>query len=90
MKFFKCLMETVANKHKYGGDFPFTWGPSMTFIFEDKTNPKYPYIDIWNNGEVCIYDTEDRVCIATDETILKYCNMKDDELVLVSNSKLVA
>ena len=89
MKFFKSLSETLANKPKYD-DFLGWSSSSMRFIFEDKTNPKYPYIDIWNNGEVCIYDTEDRVCIATDELILKYCNMKDDELVLVSNSKSVA
>ena len=84
MKFFKCLLEAVASFNRKGEWY------TTRYTFKDLTNPKYPYVDIWNNGEVCIYDTEDRVCIATDELILKYCNMKDDELVLVSNSKSVA
>ena len=81
MRFLKSLMETLANKHKYEGDFPFTWSPSMTFIFEDKTNPKYPYIEIWSDGSVYIFDSENKACKADDETIQKYCSMPDKELV---------
>ena len=81
MRFLKSLMETVANKHKYGGDFPFTWGPSKTFIFEDKTNPKYPYIKIWSDGTVYIFDSEGKSYEADDEMIQHYCSMSDKELV---------
>ena len=81
MRFLKSLLETVANKHKYGGDFPFTWGPSMTFIFEDKTNPKYPYIKIWSDGTVYIFDSEGKSYEADDEMIQHYCSMSDKELV---------
>lgn len=78
MRFFKSLSETLANKPKYVDIFTFT---SMTFIFEDKTNPKYPYIEIWSDGTVYIFDSEGKSCEADDEMILHYCNMKDDELV---------
>ena len=81
MRFLKSLMATMANKPKYGGDFPFTWGPSMTFIFEDKTNPKYPYIEIWSDGSVYFFDSENKAYEADDETIQKYCSMSDKELV---------
>ena len=81
MRFLKSLMETLANKHKYGGDFPFTWGPSKTFIFEDKTNPKYPYIEIWSDGSVYFFDSEGKSYEADDETIQHYCSMSDKELV---------
>ena len=78
MKFFKCLSETLANKPEYVDIFTF---PSMRFIFEDKTNPKYPYIEIWSDGTVYIFDSEGKGYEADDEMILHYCNMKDDELV---------
>ena len=81
MRFLKSLLETVANKHKYGGGFPFTLGPSMTFIFEDKTNPKYPYIKIWSDGTVYIFDSEGKGYEADDEMIQHYCSMSDKELV---------
>ena len=79
MRFFKSLSETLANKREYD-DF-FSWGPSMCFIFEDKTNPKYPYIEIWSDGTVYIFDSEGKSYEADDEMILHYCTMKDDELV---------
>ena len=79
MRFFKSLSETLANKREYD-DF-FSWGPSMTFIFEDKTNPKYPYVKIWSDGKVYIFDSEGKSYEADDEMILHYCSMKDDELV---------
>ena len=81
MRFLKSLMATMANKHKYGGDFPFTWGPSMTFIFEDKTNPKYPYIKIFSDGTVYFFDSEGKEYEANDERIQHYCSMSDKELV---------
>ena len=73
-------METVANKHKYGGALPFTFA-SMCFIFEDKTNPKYPKVEIWSDGAVYIFDSEDKSCEANDEMIQHYCSMSDKELV---------
>ena len=79
MRFLKSLLKTVANKPECD-DF-FTWGPSMTFIFEDKTNPKYPYIEIWSDGKVYFFDSEGKSYEADDEMIAHYCNMKDDELV---------
>ena len=79
MRFLKSLMETVANKPKYD-DF-FTWGPSKTFIFEDKTNPKYPYIEIWSDGSVYFFDSEGKDYEADDEMIQHYCSMSDKELV---------
>ena len=79
MKFFKCLLQTLANKPKYD-DF-FGWGPSKTFIFEDKTNPKYPYIEIWSDGSVYIFDSEGKGCEADDDMIQHYCSMSDKELV---------
>ena len=83
MKFFKCLLQaTHSFDYDDGGTFYET-----RFSFKDTTNPQYPRIDIWMNGDVCVYDTEGRVCMADDETILKYCNMKDDELVLEFDSQ---
>ena len=79
MRFFKSLSETLANKREYD-DF-YGWGPSMCFMFEDKTNPKYPYVKIFSNGKVYIFDSEDKSYEADDEMILHYCSMKDDELV---------
>ena len=79
MRFLKSLMETVANKPKYN-DF-FTWGASMTFIFEDKTNPKYPYIEIWSDGTVYIFDSEGKSYEADDDMIAHYCSMSDKDLV---------
>ena len=80
MRFFKSLSETLANRPKYD-DF-LGWGSSsMRFIFEDKTNPKYPYIEIWSDGTVYIFDSEGKSYKADDEMIVHYCNMKDDELV---------
>lgn len=79
MRFLKSLMATMANKPKY--DDLFTWGPSKTFIFEDKTNPKYPYIEIWSDGTVYFFDSENKAYEADDETIQKYCSMSDKELV---------
>ena len=79
MRFLKSLMETVANKPKYD-DF-FTWGASKTFIFEDKTNPKYPYIEIWSDGTVYIFDSEGKSYEADDDMIAHYCSMSDKELV---------
>ena len=78
MRFLKSLMETVANKPEYD-DF-FTWGPSKTFIFEDKTNPKYPYIEIWSDGTVYIFDSEGKRYEADDEMIAHYCGMSEKEL----------
>ena len=82
MKFFKCLLEAVANHSWDEGNFYET-----RFSFKDTTNPKYPIIDIWMNGDVQVFDAEGRVYIPDDETILKYCNMKDDELVLEFDSQ---
>ena len=82
MKFFKCLLEAVANKSWDEGTFADT-----RFSFKDTTNPKYPTIEIWKNGDVCVLDAEGRVCMADDEMILHYCNMKDDELVLDFDSE---
>ena len=80
MKFFKCLLQTLANKPKYD-DFFTWWGASKTFIFEDKTNPKYPYIEIWSDGSVYIFDSEGKGCEADDDMIQHYCSMSDKELV---------
>ena len=82
MKFFKCLLEAVANKSWDAGTFYET-----RFSFKDTTNPKYPIIDIWRNGNVQVFDAEGNVWMPDDETILKYCNMKDDELVLEFDSE---
>ena len=80
MRFFKSLSETLANKPKYE-DF-FGWGSSsLRFIFEDKTNPKYPYIEIWSDGSVYIFDSEGKGCEADDDMIQHYCSMSDKELV---------
>ena len=80
MRFLKSLMETLANKPKYN-DF-FGWSSSsLRFIFEDKTNPKYPYIKIWSDGTVYIFDSEGKACKADDEMIQHYCSMSDKELV---------
>ena len=79
MRFLKSLMETVAHKPKYK-DF-FTWRPCMTFIFQDKTNPKYPYIEIWSDGTVYIFDSEGKSYKADDDMIAHYCSMSDKELV---------
>ena len=79
MRFFKSLSETLANKREYD-DF-FSWGPSMYFMFEDKTNPKYPYVKILSDGSVYYFDSEGKSYEADDERILHYCSMKDDELV---------
>ena len=79
MKFFKCLLQTLTNKPS-DDDF-FTWGASKTFIFEDKTNPKYPYIEIWSDGTVYIFDSEGKGCEADDDMIQHYCSMSDKELV---------
>ena len=84
MKFFKCLLEAVASFNRKGEWY------TTRYTFKDLTNPKYPRIDIWRNGDVQVFDAEGNVWMPDDELILKYCNMKDDELVLVSNSKLVA
>lgn len=78
MKFFKCLLNTIANKPKYVDIYTF---PSKTFIFEDKTNPKYPYIEIWSDGTVYIFDSEGKSCEADDEMIQHYCSMSDKELL---------
>lgn len=78
MKFFKCLLNTIANKPEDDGIFT---PHSMTFIFEDKTNPKYPYIEIWSDGTVYIFDSEGKSCEADDEMIQHYCSMSDKELV---------
>ena len=85
MKFFKCLLQATHSFDYDAGTFYET-----RFSFKDITNPQYPRIDIWRDGVVQVFDAEGRVYIPDDETILKYCNMKDDELVLVSNSKSVA
>ena len=82
MKFFKCLLEAVADKSWDAGTFCET-----RFSFKDLTNPKYPRIDIWRNGNVQVFDAEGKVWMPDDETILKYCNMKDDELVLDFDSE---
>ena len=79
MRFLKSLLQTVANKPS-DDDF-FTWGPSMTFIFEDKTNPKYPYIKIWSDGSVYVFDSEGKSYEADDDMIQHYCSMSDKELV---------
>ena len=83
MKFFKCLLEAVASSSSCDEDNLY----HTRFSFKDTTNLEFPRIDIWDNGEVLVYDSEDRVCIASDEMILKYCNMKDDELVLEFDSE---
>ena len=80
MRFFKSLSETLANKPKYD-DFLGWSSSSMRFIFEDKTNPKYPYIKIWSDGTVYIFDSEGKSYEADDEMILHYCSMSDKELV---------
>ena len=80
MRFFKSLSETLANKPKYD-DFLGWSSSSMRFIFEDKTNPKYPYIEIWSDGTVYIFDSEGKGCEADDEMIQHYCSMSDKELV---------
>lgn len=78
MKFFKCLLEAVANKHSDDSIFTFA---STRFIFEDKTNPKYPKVEIWSDGVVYIFDSEGKACEADDEMIQHYCSMSDKELV---------
>lgn len=78
MRFLRSLMETLANKPKYDGIFTHH---SMRFIFEDKTNPKYPYIKIWSDGTVYIFDSEGKKYEADDEMIQHYCSMSDKELV---------
>ena len=83
MKFFKCLLNTIADSSRNEDIFTFN---SIRYAFKDTTNPKYPKVEIWSNGEVYIYDPEDRVCVADDEMILHYCNMKDDELVVKFDS----
>ena len=80
MRFFKSLSETLANKPKYD-DFLGWSSSSMRFIFEDKTNPKYPYIEIWSDGSVYIFDSEGKGCEADDDMIQHYCSMSDKELV---------
>ena len=79
MRFFKSLSETLANKPKYD-DFLGWSSSSMRFIFEDKTNPKYPYIEIWSDGTVYIFDSEGKRYEADDEMIAHYCSMKHTEL----------
>ena len=80
MRFLKSLMETLANKPKYNDFFSLSYS-SLRFIFEDKTNPKYPYIKIWSDGTVYIFDSEGKACKADDEMIQHYCSMSDKELV---------
>ena len=83
MKFFKCLLQAT---HSFDYDDTGTFYDTR-FSFKDTTNPQYPRIDIWMNGDVQVFDADGRVCMADDETILKYCNMKDDELVLEFDSQ---
>ena len=77
MRFLKSLMATMANKPKYVDIHTFL---CMTFIFEDKTNPKYPYIEIWSDGTVYIFDSEGKRYEADDEMIAHYCSMSEKEL----------
>lgn len=77
MTFFKALLETASTFDPKGQCY------ANRYTFRDTTNPKYPTINIWNNGEVEIQDPEGRSCFADDETMLKYCNMKDTDLMLV-------
>lgn len=77
MRFLKSLMATMANKPKYVDIFT---QHSMTFIFEDKTNPKYPYIEIWSDGSVYFFDSEGKRYEADDEMIAHYCGMSEKEL----------
>ena len=83
MKFFKCLLQAT---HSFDYDDAGTFYETR-FSFKDTTNPKYPRIDIWKNGDVQVFDAEGNVWMPDDETILKYCNMKDDELVLEFDSQ---
>ena len=83
MKFFKCLLQAT---HSFDYDDTGTFYETR-FSFKDTTNPQYPRIDIWMNGDVQVFDAEGRVCMADDEMILHYCNMKDDELVLEFDSQ---
>lgn len=78
MKFFKCLSKTITNKPSDDGIFTFA---SMRYVFEDTTNPKYPKVEIWSDGSVYIFDSEDKACEADDEMIQHYCSMSDKELV---------
>ena len=82
MKFFKCLLQATHSFDYDAGTFCET-----RFSFKDTINPKYPRIDIWKNGTVQVFFSFCNVWMPDDELILKYCNMKDDVLVLEFDSE---
>ena len=82
MKFVKCLEEAYATFD--GDEVNFC---NARYVFKDTTNSSRPIVEIWNSGDVCVYDAENNICMPNNETILKYCRMKENELVLVEMNK---
>ena len=80
MKFFKCLAATLANKPS-NDDFFTSFGRRITYWFDDTTDPKYPKVKIWSDGEVTYYDQEGKAYKADDDRIAHYCSLKENELM---------